>query len=298
MTAQRRLTHVVTEAEAGRRVGSLLRCSMGLSGTVLRRVKWLPDGILLDGVRVSTRTAAAAGQTLSVLVSDPGVRSDILPVPGPLDIRYEDADLLVLNKAPGVPIHPGPGHYDDTLGNFLMDYYKKSGFSADFHPVHRLDKGTSGLMTVAKHPFAQESLKNQLHTGGFRRTYLAVCDGTPRPPRGTVDAPIGRADGSLIAQQVRPDGKRAVTHYAALSSHGGRTLVRLTLDTGRTHQIRVHMAHLGCPLTGDFLYGTENPGLIARPALHSWQLELTHPVTGQPLSFSVPLPEDMQALLR
>ncbi len=297
MKPPRRLTHTVAEEEAGRKVSSLLRYSMGLSGTVLRRVKWLPDGILLDGVRVTTRTTASPGQVLSVLVGDAEVKSGILPAVGPLNIIYEDDDFLVINKAPGVPVHPGPGHYDDTLGNFLMKYYETSGILADFHPIHRLDKGTSGLMTVAKYPHAQEKLKNQLHTGAFRRTYLAVCTRTPQPPDGTVDAPIGRVDGSLIAQQVQQDGKRAVTHYRTLSTAPGASLIELTLDTGRTHQIRVHMAHLGCPLVGDFLYGTEERERIARPALHSWKLSLRHPVTEKELSFTAPLPQDMAALL-
>ena len=159
------------------------------------------------------------------------------------------------------------------------------------------DRGTSGLMAVAKHPHAQEVLKGQLHTPAFRRVYLAVCDGGPQPPSGVVDAPLGPREGSLVEQMVRPDGKDARTRYETLSRSGGRSLVRLELDTGRTHQIRVHMASLGCPLTGDFLYGYEDRSLISRPALHSVQLSLRQPVTGQELSFTLPLPEDMARLL-
>ena len=166
-----------------------------------------------------------------------------------------------------------------------------------FHPVHRLDKGTSGLLVAAKHPHAQEKLKNQLHTGDFRRVYLAVCDGIPPEPAGMIDAPIGPAEGSLTAREVRPDGKPARTHYKVVRTWGSRALVELELETGRTHQIRVHMAHIGCPLTGDFLYGAEDKALIGRPALHSARLELTHPVTGERLAFSVPLPADMAALI-
>ena len=152
-------------------------------------------------------------------------------------------------------------------------------------------------MVVAKHPHAQERLKEQLHTADFFREYLAVCDGCPRPKTGVVDAPLGPKPGSLMEQQVRPDGKPARTRYRVLSVRGGRALVQLELDTGRTHQIRVHMAHIGHPLTGDFLYGTEDRALIPRPALHSARLTLRQPITGQVLSFTVPLPEDMQRLL-
>ena len=295
--AVRRLELAVTPVHAGLRVGQLLRRELALSGAVVRRIKWLPDGILLDGQRVNTRCVPRPGQVLSVRLSDPERRSGIVPAPGPLDIVYEDPDLIVLNKAAGVPVHPGPGHYSDTICNFLMNYYDLSGCEADVHPVHRLDRGTSGLLVVAKHPHAQEQLKRQLHTADFRRIYLAVCEGVPQPPAGTIDAPLGPVDGSLVAQQVRPDGKPARTHYETLSRRGPRTLVRLELDTGRTHQIRVHLAHIGCPLTGDFLYGQEAPDLIPRPALHSAQLILRHPVTGERLELHAELPGDMRKLV-
>lgn len=293
----RRLELVVTPELAGVKVDTLLKKHLGLSGTVVRRVKWLEDGILVDGVRVNTRFCPAAGQVLSVRLSDPERSSGVVPAPGPLDIVYEDEDLIVLNKAPGVPVHPGPGHFDDTLGNFLVCYYEMSGQEADFHPVHRLDRGTSGLLAAAKHPHAQELLKRQLHTQDFRREYLAVCEGVPEPAAGVVEAPLGPKPGSLMEQTVQPGGRHARTRYQVLEVHGARALLRLELDTGRTHQIRVHMAHIGHPLTGDFLYGREERELISRPALHSEQLSFRHPLTGQTLSFSAPLPEDMSKLL-
>lgn len=295
--AGRRLELPIGPELAGTQVDTLLKKRLGLSGTVVRRIKWLEDGILVDGRRVNTRFAPRAGQVLSVRLSDPARRSGILPAPGPLDIVYEDEDLLVLNKAPGVSVHPGPGHFSDTIGNFLLHYYDKMGIQADFHPVHRLDRGTSGLLAVAKHPHAQEILKRQLHTSNFCRIYLAVCQGTPQPPIGAIDAPLGLKDGSLVEQTVRPDGKPARTRYETLESIRGRALLRLTLDTGRTHQIRVHMAHIGHPLLGDFLYGVEDPALIPRPALHSSQLSFRHPLTGERLSFTAPLPDDMARLM-
>ena len=293
----RRIELPITPELAGTKVDTLLKKHLNLSGTVVRRIKWLEDGILVDGQRVNTRFCPAEGQVLSVQVSDPERRSGILPAPGPLDIVYEDEDLIVLNKAPGLSVHPGPGHFSDTLGNFLLHYYDQSEQDCDFHPVHRLDRGTSGLMVAAKHPHAQEVLKNQLHTDEFRRTYLAVCEGVPSPAAGTIDAPLGPRPGSLVEQMVREDGKPARTHYEVLSVHDGRALLRLVLDTGRTHQIRVHMAHLGHPLTGDFLYGTEDAALIPRPALHSARLSFLHPITGKRLECSLPLPEDMKALI-
>ena len=293
----RRLELAITPELAGVKVDTLLRKRLGLSGTVVRRIKWWEDGILADGIRVHTDFRPEAGQVLSVRLSDPHRNSGIVPAPGPLDIVYEDEDMIVLNKAPGVSVHPGPGHFDDTLGNFLMNYYEKAGQEADFHPVHRLDRGTSGLLVSAKHPHAQEVLKNQFHTEGFKRVYLAVCQGAPNPPAGVIDAPLGPKPGSLMEQMVRPDGKPARTHYETVNARNGRALLRLELETGRTHQIRVHLAHIGCPLTGDFLYGTEDKAFIPRPALHSAQLSLLHPITGKGLEFSLPLPEDMARLL-
>ena len=294
----RYLNWTVPPELAGIKVDTLLKKHLGLSGTVVRRVKWLPDGILVDGVRVNTRFCPREGQVLSVRLSDPERRSGIVPAPGPLDIVWEDEDLLVLNKAPGVSVHPGPGHFDDTICNFLLYYYDSVGIEADAHPVHRLDRGTSGLLAVAKHAHAQEVLKNQLHTAAFRREYLAVCRGAPSPAAGVVDAPLGPKPGSLVEQMVRPDGKPARTRYETLAVYGGRALLRLELDTGRTHQIRVHLAHLGHPLLGDFLYGAEEPDLIPRPALHSWRLALRHPITGKELLFTAPVPADMAGLLK
>lgn len=293
----RRLDFVVPDACAGVRVDTLLRKHLLLSGTVIRRIKWLEDGILVDGERVNTRFISKPGQVLSVRLSDPERLSGILPTSGRLDIVYEDEDIIVLNKDPGVSVHPGPGHYDDTLGNFLVDYYIKTGQPADFHPVHRLDRGTSGLLVVAKHPHAQERLKEQLHSPDFRRVYLAVCEGVPQPSCGVIDAPLGPVEGSLMAQQVRPDGKSARTRYEIVRTAGGRTLLRLELETGRTHQIRVHMSYIGHSLTGDFLYGTEDKNLITRTALHSYALFFRHPITGTQMDFLKPLPPDMEGLV-
>ena len=296
MCAPRRLTLTVSPAQADRKVDALLRGPLALSGTAVKRARRLEDGILLDGVRAAAGDRVQAGQVLSVVVGDTEVSGAIAPAPGPLDIVYRDQDVLVLNKAPGVAVHPGPGHHTDTIGNFLMDYYRKEGILADFHPVHRLDRGTSGLLLVALHGHAQEVLKELLHTPSFRRVYLAVCEGVPEPLSGVIDAPIGRLEGSALARTVRPDGQRAVTRYQTLGTGHGRALVRLELETGRTHQIRVHMAHIGHPLTGDFLYGTEDPALIPRPALHAAELAFNHPITGRPMAFTAPLPQDMTVL--
>lgn len=297
VSAVRRLDYTVPEEAGGVRVDTLLRTRLHLSGTVIRRIKWLEDGILVDGTRVNTRFVPRPGQVLSVRLSDPERRSGVAPRPGELDVVYEDGDVIVLNKAPGVCVHPGPGHYDDTIGNFLLDHFDRQEEGADFHPIHRLDRGTSGLLVCAKHAHAQERLKRQLHTPQFRRVYLAVCQGRVAPASGVVDAPLAAKPGSLVEQRVDPAGKSARTRYETVRGDGDRTLVRLELDTGRTHQIRVHMAHLGYPLVGDFLYGIEQPDVIARPALHSFRMEFVHPVTERLMAFERPLPQDMERLI-
>lgn len=291
----RRLTHIVTPEEDGIRVDTVLRRALGLTGSVIRRVKWLEDGILLDGQKTYPNVLVAAGQMLDVAVDDPQRKSNILPAPGALDIVFEDDHLVVLNKQAGVLVHPVVPEQTDTLGNFLLWHYQATGQAgALFHPVHRLDRGTTGLLVAAKHPSAQTVLKGQLHTEDFRREYLALTVGTPDPLDGVIDAPIAHAPDSPIAHRVDPAGLRAVTHYQTLRP-GALSLVALRLDTGRTHQIRVHLAHIGCPIFGDFLYGAENER-ISRPALHSHKLSFRHPISGELLTFVQELPPDMVGL--
>lgn len=294
----RRLTLPIGADQEGKSVNTLLRRELALSAASVRRAKALDGGILLDGQPVFTNAIACRGQTLTVAVGDAAGSEQIVPVPGPLTIVYEDEDLLVADKAGGVPVHPSQGHHGDTLANFLMAHYKAQGLVAAFHPVNRLDRGTSGLMAVAKHAHAHELLQRQLQEGVLQRTYLAVCQGIPQPRQGTIDQPICRLPGSVLKRQVSPQGAPARTHYTVLETGGGRSLVRLRLDTGRTHQIRVHMAYLGCPLAGDFLYGQELPELPARFALHSASIRLRQPITGQEIALASPLPEALGRLLK
>ena len=290
------LTHTVSPEEEGRMVKGILRGSLQLSYTLLKSLKWRENAILLNGQSVHVNAIVHAGDVVSVALSERTPREDLYceNTAAP-DIVYEDEDLLVLNKPAGVAMHPKA---DDaaapSLAAMLTGYLGEGSVP---HFVSRLDKGTSGLLIAAKSGYIHDRLRRALHSSELRREYRAVAVGQVTPPRGVIDAPIGRADGSIIRRCVREDGLVSRTEYEVLQTTERFTLLRLRPETGRTHQLRVHMAYLGHPLAGDWLYGTEDKNLIARPALHSYELWFTQPITGQELHFTAPIPQDMQRLL-
>lgn len=290
------LTHTVLPEEEGRMVKGILRGSLQLSYTLLKSLKWRENAILLNGQSVHVNAIVHAGDVVSVALSERTPREDLYceNTAAP-NIVYEDEDLLVLNKPAGVAMHPKA---DDaaapSLAAMLTGYLGEGSVP---HFVSRLDKGTSGLLIAAKSGYVHDRLRRALHSSELRREYRAVAVGQVTPPRGVIAAPIGRADGSIIRRCVREDGLVSRTEYEVLQTTERFTLLRLRPETGRTHQLRVHMAYLGHPLAGDWLYGTEDKNLIARPALHSYELWFTQPITGQELHFTAPIPQDMQRLL-
>ena len=290
------LTHTVLPEEEGRMVKGILRGSLQLSYTLLKSLKWRENAILLNGQSVHVNAIVHAGDVVSAALSERTPREDLYceNTAAP-NIVYEDEDLLVLNKPAGVAMHPKA---DDaaapSLAAMLTGYLGEGSVP---HFVSRLDKGTSGLLIAAKSGYVHDRLRRALHSSELRREYRAVAVGQVTPPCGVIDAPIGRADGSIIRRCVREDGLASRTEYEVLQTTERFTLLRLQPETGRTHQLRVHMAYLGHPLAGDWLYGTEDKTLIARPALHSYELWFTQPVTGQELHFTAPIPQDMQRLL-
>lgn len=290
------LTHTVLPEEEGRMVKGILRGSLQLSYTLLKSLKWRENAILLNGQSVHVNAIVHAGDVVSVALSERTPREDLYceNTAAP-NIVYEDEDLLVLNKPAGVAMHPKA---DDaaapSLAVMLTGYLGEGSVP---HFVSRLDKGTSGLLIAAKSGYVHDRLRRALHSSELRREYRAVAVGQVTPPRGVIDAPISRADGSIIRRCVREDGLVSRTEYEVLQTTERFTLLRLRPETGRTHQLRVHMAYLGHPLAGDWLYGTEDRNLIARPALHSYELWFTQPVTGQEMHFTAPIPQDMQRLL-
>ena len=290
------LTYTVTPEEDGRMVKGILRGSLQLSYTLLKSLKWRENAILLNGQSVHVNTIVHAGDTVSVVLSERTPREDLYCANASKpDIVYEDDDLLVLNKPAGVAMHPKSGDASaPSLAAMLTSYLGEGSVP---HFVSRLDKGTSGLLIAAKNGYVHDRLRHALHSSDLRREYRAVAVGRVEPPYGVIDAPIGRAEGSIIRRCVRADGLPSLTEYETLQVNDRFTLLRLRPQTGRTHQLRVHMAYLGHPLAGDWLYGTEDKTLIARPALHSYELWFTQPVTGQKLHFTAPIPQDMQRLM-
>ena len=290
------LVYTLPPEQNGATVRHILRAQLHFSSHAVSRLTRAETGILVNGVRARTVDLLHTGDVLTVETGDHRPpRVPVVPGDWPLPVVWEDGHLLVVNKPAGMTAH---------ASNFLPDTPTVAGALAWergtdflFHPVNRLDKGTTGLMVVAKSGYVHDLLRRALHTERFHREYRGICLGCPRPERGTIDAPIGRDETSTVRRRVRPDGATAVSHYEVLKRHGDLTLVKLVPETGRTHQLRLHMASLGCPLAGDWLYGTEDPALIPRPALHSWGLRLFHPVTGEVLELTAELPEDMARLL-
>jgi len=283
-----RLELTVAPAQDGRTVGSLMRRELSMADGLISSVKFRPDGILVNGRRSRVTERVAAGDVLSVRVGDPG-RNDAAPLELPLDILWEDDALAVLDKPAGVGVY---GEGTPNIAGILAHMW---GNSIEFHPVNRLDVGTTGIMVAAKDGYTHDRLRRLLHTDDFRREYLAVAEGEVTPATSSVDLPITRMPVDGTRRAVAADGLPSRTDYEVLGFRGGRTLLRLRLHTGRTHQIRVHMAAIGHPLVGDALYGAPSPD-IARPALHSHHLLLRHPITGETLDITAPIPEDMARL--
>lgn len=289
----RTLTLAITDALAGRDVKSLLQRELQISESLTRRLKLRETGITLNGVRAFTTARVKAGDILSAEIGDAPDSPRPKPMESELHVLYEDADILILNKPAGIAVHRSTRDPEElTLENALAHYLPPSDYP---HPVSRLDRGTTGIITFAKNGYMHELLRRQLHTGDFYREYRGIACGSVEC--GRTDAPIGLAENSTYKRAVRPDGAPSLTEYAALTQRNGFTLLRLIPHTGRTHQLRVHMAAIGHPLAGDWLYGERRQDIL-RPALHSFFLHLRHPLTGEELHITAPLPDDMEALLR
>lgn len=263
----------------------------GLSLTLRRRIKH--NGVITrNGAHINWNEPVFNQDQITV--SWP-LENKLEPIPMNLAIAYEDSALLVIDKPSGIMVHPTARQDGMTIANGVLHYYRESGQSCDFHPVHRLDRQTSGLLLVAKNAYIHHLLSGQ-GIKHVQRSYQAIVTGQPHPLAGTIDAPIGRKPGSIIERMISPNGQEAVTDYQLISGSSAASLMQITLRTGRTHQIRVHFSHIGHPLLGDDLYGGCTD-LMKRQALHAGQLAFNHPITNEPLIIHSPLPADMLSVL-
>lgn len=279
----------------GANIMTVLKQHYKMSTSLIKKLRSYDEGIYLNGAHARTVDFVKEGDILKITLRE-GASENIVPVNIPLDIVFEDEDILVINKPPDMPTHPSMGNYENSLANGVMYYFKTRGGERVFRAVNRLDKDTSGLMTVAKNAYIHARLGDEIRLGELSRRYMCIVCGDVMED-GTVDAPIKRAGDSVINRIVSPDGQRAVTHYRVVKRYGNYTLLEMELETGRTHQIRVHMAYMGHPLAGDWLYGEENKELIPRQMLHSCFLRFVHPVSGKILEFNSPLPRDMREFI-
>lgn len=291
----RTITYFITEADQGLSIEQYLR-RRRYSFRNLTELKKMPESILVNGVRQRLKALLSAGDKLTVNIRETDVSPKIPPVELPLNILYEDGDILIVNKPAGLPMHPSMNNYHYSLANALAWYYQQQGKPFIFRCANRLDRDTSGLTVVAKHMLSASILSSMGRRHEIQREYLAVVRGSVTPSSGTICAPLARKPGSVIERTVDFEhGEPAVTHYRTITEKNGHSLVALRLETGRTHQIRIHMKYLGFPLVGDYLY---NPDMefITRQALHSYRLCFSHPVTGKWLEFTAPLPDDIKKI--
>ncbi len=290
----RTLTYRATNVDEGRTVQSILRREFACSESHISRMKRREEGILLGGARCYVTARVREGDVLSVEIGDlPD--GHIVPMEFPLVVVYEDDDLLIIDKPAGISVHQSTRDPEELTLENAVCYYLGGDISP--HPVSRLDRGTSGLMAFAKSGYLHERLRRQMHSQDYARVYLGIAVGRVTPPDGIIELPIGMAEGSTYQRAIVPDGQSAKTEYMTIATNERFTLLRLVPQTGRTHQLRLHMSAIGYPLAGDWLYGAEDRALIARPALHSYELTLTHPISGERIHLTAELPEDMRRLI-
>ena len=292
----RTIEYKIDETSDGLRIEQFLK-RKGFSSQNLTEIKRMPESVLVNGKHYYMKETLSSGDTLCIRICETKCSRHIPPAKLPLNILYEDEDIIVLNKPAGMPIHPSINNYTNSLANALAWYYQEQHKPFIFRCCNRLDRDTSGVTVVAKHLVSGNILSAATFNREIHREYLAITRGRVTPSHGTINAPLSRKPGTIIERTVDfENGEPAITHYKVAEEKNGHSLVSLRLETGRTHQIRIHMKYLGFPLIGDYLY---NPDMeyITRQALHSHRLSFAHPITGEMLTFEAPLPDDMQQVL-
>lgn len=288
------LIYKICDNDAGIKLKEVLYDRMKLSGRLTRKLK-RNKTIYVNDNNIPLHSTLRKGDVVKVVMVDEA--NNFEPQDIPIDVVYEDVDLLIINKQPNIVVHPTKGHPDNTIANGLVNYLHKTEQIFKIRFINRLDRDTSGLLMIGKNPYAQQELSNQMRSNLVEKKYLAVVQGIVKNDRGTIDAPIGRMEDDSIHRTVIESGQRSITHFEVLDRYHDASLVRLTLETGRTHQIRVHMKHIGHPLIGDELYGYVNEDLIHRQALHAETLKFKQPRTGEERFVKAEIPEDIKNLI-
>jgi len=295
LTDRFQLNWMINDQNAGLLIKDFLK-QEEISRTALTDIKFRGGKILVNNKEVNVRYKLVTGDCLTVIFPLESPSAGMMSEHIPLSILYEDEYIIVMNKPAGMNTIPSREHPTGSLANALIGYYEKQGLQATAHIVTRLDRDTSGIVLAAKHRHVHHLFSMRQRAGMVKRTYEAFAGGSIHQDRGTIEAPIGRKQDSIIEREVRDDGQYACTHYRVISRFSGFTHIELKLETGRTHQIRVHMAYVGHPLLGDDLYGGD-PSRIQRQALHCKNITFIHPFFHEEMTFSAPLPQDMQAIL-
>ena len=273
-------------------INQILKQEFNISARLLHKLI-VENHVFLNNMTIDTRTTVVLGDIVTVNLDFEEESENIVSTQMTLDIIFEDDGLLILNKPAGIAVHPSILHYEDTLSNSVKFYFNSIGLKRKIRPVNRLDLNTSGLIIFAKNEYIQECLIQQMNTGTFKKEYIAIVQGHFEKTSGTINLPIARKENSIIERCVSPDGQEAITDYQVLAEFDDSSVVKCSLRTGRTHQIRVHMAAIGHPLLGDSLYGTSS-NWINRQALHSYRICFMHPVSHKNMEFICELPQDMK----
>ena len=283
------LSITITDEFSERLIKDILKNHFKLSAGIITRLKKYDNGILLNGERATVAKVLHTGDLLEINILDENSKN-IEPVYIPLDILYEDEDILAVNKSGNMPTHPSIKHHGDTLANGVMYYYKDTSFT--FRAITRLDRETSGIVLIAKNQLSAKKLSEQMQAGKILKEYTAITQNKPNPESGIIDKPIKRANDTLILRSIAPDGKSAITEYKVAGEKNGFYFISLKPKTGRTHQIRVHLASINCPIYADGLYGTEIKNERCR--LHCSKITFAHPSNGKAITISAPLPKDFE----
>lgn len=293
---ERILRYEITQKAEEKKIKDFL-AERGYSSEVIKKLKKMNESVLVNGKWEYMDRQLCLGDELVIHIKEEASSEKILPVQQSFEIIYEDEDIMVINKPADMPIHPSLNNYENSLANGLAYYFAQKNVPFVFRCVNRLDRDTTGLTIVAKHMLSAGILSQQVGNREIHREYRAIVRGTLLQKEGVIDAPIGRKEASIIERVVDfENGERAVTHYRVVEEKNGHSLISLWLETGRTHQIRVHMKHLGYPLIGDYIYNQDFE-YMSRQALHSYKLVFTHPITCEKMEFVCEIPQDFRDVL-